>query len=81
MRPQSIDSVNFGILKCVKKKPYGDYLQGTYKGYNIEVYDAYKFDQLLVYVSKNMHFVKSKLKYWQDGIRRVTRAEGKQWVG
>lgn len=81
MRVQSVDSVNFGILKYVKKRPYGEYLEGEYKGFKIEVYDAYKFNQLLVYVSKNMHFIKSKLKYLQDGVRKVTRAEGKQWVG
>lgn len=79
MKVQPIQTTNlsFGILKKVKKKPYGDYLEGEYKGFKIEVYDAYKYNQLLVYVSKNMHFIKSKLIYWVDSIKRVTRAEGK----
>ena len=68
---------NFGILKKVKKRPYGDYMEGEYKGYKVEVYDAFKFNQLLIYVSKNLNFVKSKLTYWQDGIKKITKAEGK----
>lgn len=70
-------SISFGILKGVKKRPYGDYLWGEYKGNKIEVYDAYKYKQLLIYVSKNLRFLKSKLIYWQDGIKRITRAEGR----
>lgn len=69
--------IYFGILKKVKKRPYGDYMEGEYKGLKFEVYDAYKFNQLLIYVSKQMNFIKSKLTYWQDGIKKVTRAEGK----
>ena len=71
------DNINFGILKGVKKRPYGQYMWGEYKGQKIEVYDAYKFNQFLIYVSKNMRFVKSKLTYWIDGIKKITRAEGR----
>ena len=74
---QPIQPTSFGILKRVKKRPYGEYLEGEYKGYKIEVYDAYKYNQLLIYVSKNMNFLKSKLTYWVDGVKKVTRAEGK----
>lgn len=74
---QPTDNIKFGILKGVKKKPYGEYLEGEYKGYKVEVYDAFKFNQLLIYVSKNLNFVKSKLTYWQDGIKKITKAEGK----
>ena len=69
--------LSFGILRKVKKRPYGDYMEGAYKGYKIEVYDAFKFNQLLIYVSENMRFIKSKLTYWQDGIKKVTKAEGR----
>lgn len=69
--------VSFGILKGVKKRPYGDYLWGEYKGKKIEVYDAKKFQQLLIYVSEKMRFVKSKLIYFQDGVKKIIRAEGK----
>lgn len=73
---QPIQPVNFGILKKVKKRVYGNYMEGTYKGYNIEIYDAYKFNQLLIYVSdKCRNFIKSKLIYWENGIKKVTRAE------
>lgn len=75
------DNVPFGILKGVKKRPYGDYMWGEYKGHKIEVYNAYKHNQLLIYVSKyvskNMEFLKSKLIYWVDGIKKTTRAEAK----
>lgn len=74
---QPTDNIKFGILKKVKKRPYGDYMEGAYKGYKVEVYDAYKFNQLLIYVSKNLSFIKSKLIYWADGVKKVTRAEGK----
>ena len=74
---QPTNNISFGILKKVKKKPYGEYLEGEYKGLKIEVYDAYKYNQLLIYISKNMNFIKSKLIYWVDGVKKVTRAEGK----
>lgn len=77
MKVQAVENTNFGILKRVKKRPYGEYLEGEYKGYKIEVYDAYKYNQLLIYVSKNMNFLKSKLIYWVDGIKKITRAEGR----
>ena len=77
MKVQPVDNIKFGILKKVKKKPYGDYMEGEYKGLKIEVYDAVKFNQMLIYVSKNFQFIKSKLIYWVDGVKRVTRAEGR----
>lgn len=64
----------FGILKSHKKKPYGYYMVGEYKGKKIEVFNAYKNNQLLIYVSEKMNFVKSKLIYFQDGIKKVMRA-------
>ena len=77
MDVQPIQPINFGILKKVKTRPYGTYMEGTYKGFKIEVYDAYKYNQFLIYVSKNMNFIKSKLTYWMDGVKKVTRAEGR----
>jgi hypothetical protein len=74
---QPTDNIHFGILKGVKKRPYGDYLWGEYKGKKIEVYDAKEFQQLLIYVSETMRFVKSKLIYFQDGVKKIIRAEGK----
>lgn len=67
----------FGILKRYRKTNYGEYTVGEYKGYKIEVYDAFKYKQKLQYVSNKvtLKWIKSKLKYIQDGIKMVTRSE------
>ena len=70
-------NVSFGILKEVKQRAYGEYMWGMYKGKKIEVFDAYKENQFLIYVSENMNFLKSKLKYFQDGVMKVLRSEGR----
>lgn len=67
----------FGIYKGSSQKPYGEYTWGEYKGFKIEVFDAYKQHQKLIYVSKMMNFIKSKLIYWIDGHKKTMRAEGK----
>lgn len=78
MNVQPINNISFGILKGVKPREYGEYMWGEYKGKKIEVYDAYKYQQLLIYISENMNFIKSKLIYWMDGVKKITRAEGKR---
>ena len=78
MKIQPTDSLNFGILKGIKKRPYGEYMWGEYKDKKIEVYDAYKFNQFLIYLSDKFgNFIKSKLIYFQDGIKKITKAEGR----
>jgi hypothetical protein len=77
MKIQPTNNINFGILKGYKQRPYGDYMWGEYKGLKYEVFDAHKYNQKLIYVSKYMNFVKSKLTYWMDGIKKVVRAEGR----
>ena len=69
----------FGILKGYKKTPYGQYTWGIYKGYKIEIFDAKKYNQKLQYVSENntLRWVWSKLKYVQDGIRKISRSKAK----
>lgn len=69
----------FGILKGYKKTPFGEYTWGEYKGYKIEIFDAKKYNQKLQYVSENntLRWVWSKLKYVQDGIRKISRSEAK----
>lgn len=69
----------FGILKGYKKTPYGEYTWGVYKGYKIEIFDAKKYNQKLQYVSENntLRWVWSKLKYVQDGIKRIIRSKAK----
>lgn len=69
----------FGILKGYKKTPYGEYTWGEFKGHKIEIYDAYKYNQKLQYVSNSQtsNWVQSKLKYIQDGIKRIIRSKAK----
>lgn len=67
----------FGILKGYKKTSYGDYTWGIYKGHKIEVYNAKKHDQKLIYVSdsKLLKWIKSKLIYIENGIKKILRSE------
>lgn len=69
----------FGILKGYKKTPYGNYMWGEYKDYKIEIYDAKKYGQKLQYVSnsKTLRWIWSKLKYMQEGIKKVIRSKAK----
>lgn len=73
------DPVSFGILKGYKKTLYGDYTYGIYKGNKIEIFNAYQYDQKLQYVSNNktLKWLKSKLKYVQNGITKIVRSENK----
>lgn len=76
MHVNSVDNVSFKIYKSSSPREYGQYMLGQYKDYRIEVYDAYKYRQKLIYVTdKVKNFIKSKLIYWQDGKKKVTRAE------
>ena len=69
----------FGILKGYKKTLYGEYLWGEYKNFKIEIYDAYKYEQKLQYVAEKstLRWLKSKLIYIQDGIKKITRSVSK----
>ena len=72
-----VDSVSFQILKGRKRREYGEYLWGVYKGKKIEIFDAYKYNQKLQYVSEfsTLKWIKSKLIYLQDGMRKIIRSE------
>lgn len=71
--------ITFGILKGYKKTSYGQYMWGTYKDHKIEVFDATeKYGQKLQYVSDSLlRWVKSKLIYLQDEIKKINRSEAK----
>ena len=71
--------VSFGIYLGHKKKYYGNYMWGVFKGRKIEIYDAYENNQKLQYVSDNrtLKWIKSKLIYIQDGIKKVIRSQAK----
>jgi hypothetical protein len=66
----------FGILKKVKYTPYGYNLTGEYKGKRIEIYNAHKYEQKLQYVadSKTLKWIKSKLTYFENGIKKICRS-------
>lgn len=78
-RHPSPNPITFGILKGYKKTSYGQYMWGTYKDHKIEVFDATeKYGQKLQYVSDGLlRWVKSKLTYIQDGIKKINRSEAK----
>ena len=79
MNVQPTDNISFRIYKGTKIRPYGQYHWGEYKGNKIEIFDAHKENQKLIYVSdKFKNFIKSKLVYWLDGIKKVIRAEGRK---
>jgi hypothetical protein len=73
------DNINFGILKGYKKTSYGEYMWGTYKGHKIEVFDAKKHQQKLIYISNNstLKWLMSKLTYIQNGIMKVMRSKAR----
>ena len=79
MNVKPIDNVSFQILKGHKKTSYGEYMWGEYRNYKIEIFDAYKENQKLQYVSKKdtLQWVWSKLKYIQDGITKIIRSKAK----
>jgi hypothetical protein len=73
------DTTTFGILKGHRLTSYGEYTWGIYKGKKIEVFDAKKHQQKLIYVSDNklLKWIKSKLTYIQDGIKKINRSEAR----
>lgn len=77
LRQPSPNPITFGILKGYKITSYGQYTWGEYKGHKIEIYDAKQHKQKLQYVSnsKTLKWLKSKLIYIQNGIRKVLRSE------
>lgn len=77
MKPQPItNQITFGIYKGHKPTGYGEFTWGKYRGYNIEIYDAKKDKMKLQYVSDQIRrWIKSKLIYFQDGVRKITRSE------
>ena len=79
MKIQHKDSTTFGILKGYRKTSYGEYTWGIYRGHKIEVYDASKSKQKLIYVSDNklMKWIKSKLTYWINGVKKINKSEAR----
>ena len=75
IRHPSPNPISFGIYKNTRITPYGKCTYGNYKGYNIEIYDDVKDKAKLYYVSDNIRrWVKSKLIFFRDGIRKIIRS-------
>lgn len=67
--------VSFGIYLKTNKTSYGWCDIGKYKGNNIEIYHDTRDRMKLQYVSDNFrNFIKSKLVYFINGIRKITRS-------
>ena len=78
MKPQPITTYNpisFGIYIKTKQTAYGHCDIGKYRGHNIEIYHDYTDKTKLYYVSdKVRNWIKSKLVYFQDGIKKTIRS-------
>lgn len=71
----------FGIFLRTRKTAYGHCDIGKYKGNNIEIYHDYKDKTKLYYVSDSVRkWIKSKLIYFENGIKKVVRSENKKVV-
>ena len=79
MKPQPITtSPTFGIYIKTKYTKYGLVDYGVYKGNNVEIYQDYKDKTKLYYVSDKLrNWIKSKLIYFQNGIKRITRSSAR----
>lgn len=81
MKPNPISPVSFGIYLRTRKTSYGQCDYGIYKNNNIEIYTAKENGKLihkLFYVSDAVrNFIKSKLIYFENGIKKIVRGSGK----
>lgn len=69
--------ISFGIYLKTYKTSYGWRDVGKYRGNNIEIYHDTKDQMKLQYVSDNLRrFVQSKLVYFINGIKKITRSYG-----
>lgn len=67
---------SFGIYRGSKKTSYGKYTWGVYRNHKVEVYDAKKYEQKLIYVSNEslLHWVASKFSYVKDGVKKFIKS-------
>ncbi len=82
MRTQPISPITFGIYLKTKKTNYGQCDYGIFKNNNIEIYTAKENGKLihkLFYVSDAVrNFIKSKLVYFENGLKKIVRCEGRK---
>lgn len=80
MKIKSLNTYNpsFGILKSHRITDYGECMSGEYKGFKIDIYNAYKHNQKLIYVSDSLlNWIKSKLIYFNHGVKKIVRSKNK----
>jgi len=70
---------SFGIYMKTKKTQYGYWDYGIYKGHKISIFHDNRDNTKLQYVSHNElgTWIKSKLEYFVDGVRKILRSEAK----
>ena len=69
---------SFGIYKETRKTDYGQWDKGIFRGQNIEIYQDFKDKTKLYYVSdKFRNWIKSKLVYFDKGIKKIIRSNAK----
>lgn len=68
----------FGIYLKTRKTDYGQWDKGVFREQNIEIYQDFKDKTKLYYVSdKFRNWIKSKLVYFDKGMKKVIRSEAK----
>ena len=76
INPIKPNQPTFGIYIKTKKTFYGHCDIGKFKNKNIEIYYDYKDRTKLYYVSDDVrNWLKSKLIYFERGIKRIVRSE------
>lgn len=80
MKTQPIQgNVSFGIYKGTKHTKYGQCDYGVYKKQNIEIYFDKQDKTKLYYVCDLVrNWIKSKLIYFDNGIKKVVRSENER---
>lgn len=68
--------VNFGVYKWTKNTGLGQRTYGEYKDNRIDIYYDKQDKTKLIYVSDMfMNWIKSKLIYFENGIKKVLRSQ------
>lgn len=79
VQPIPKNSPTFGIYKGTKFTHYGQCDYGIFRNKNIEIYTDKADKTKLYYVSDIVrNWIKSKLIYFQNGIKKVVRSEAKE---
>ena len=73
MKIQPITNNTFGILNTVKTNIEGSKLYGSYRDYDIEIYNNRLLNTTLIYITKFGKWIKSKVKY-KDLNKSYTRS-------